>query len=84
MKKVIGIESFVKNCCWLGDRTTAPSLLVRALYRCDHQVDCLVVTSVLIFRTKSEGPLVRSLNQPKILILFFPPYSVIFLEIVVI
>ena len=22
---------------WLGDRTTAPSLLVRALYRCDHQ-----------------------------------------------
>ena len=38
MKKVIGIVSFRKNILgWLGDRTTAPSLLVWALYRCDHQ-----------------------------------------------
>ena len=38
MNKMSGIVSFRKNILvWLGDRTTAPSLLVRALYRCDHQ-----------------------------------------------
>ena len=35
MNKMSGIVSFRKNILgWLGDRTTAPSLLVRALYRC--------------------------------------------------
>ena len=38
LNKMSGIVSFRKSILgWLGDRTTAPSLLVRALYRCDHQ-----------------------------------------------
>ena len=38
MNKRSGTVSFRKNILgWLGDRTTATSLLVRALYRCDHQ-----------------------------------------------
>ena len=31
------MEKKVNILGWLGDRTTAPSLLVQALYRCDHQ-----------------------------------------------
>ena len=38
MNKMSGIVSFRKNILgWLEDRTTAPSLLMRPLYGCDHQ-----------------------------------------------
>ena len=53
--KMIGIESFRKNILgWLGDRITAPSLLVRALYRCDHQA----IQAEIFFR-KDSMPITR-------------------------
>ena len=59
MNKMSGIVSFRKNILgWLGDQTTAPSLLVRALYRCDHQAGLLGGHNGIMLAPKAEGAVV--------------------------
>ena len=56
MNKMSGIVSFRRNILgWLGERTTAHSLLVRALYRCAHQAVEREDRQSLIFQYRSNS-----------------------------
>ena len=51
---------------WLGDRTTAPSLLTLALYRCDHQAVGLLGGHIGIMlepRGRGSIPAVTNINS---------------------